>query len=260
MIIKKDGTTLYGTRDLATDKYRKEKYEPDIIVNEVGSEQSLYFKQLFEIEKILGWYKEGQRVHVGHGLYLTDGKKMSTRGGGSVELSDVLVEAIERAKKLGNDTEEGAKAVGIGAIKYFDLSHQPMTNIKFDWDSMFALEGNSGPYLQYTVARGNSVLAKSSFKGASFKGEYSKLDEGELAILRSLIKFGEVIESSAESYSPNFLCNYLFDLAQKFNSFYNADKIIGSDKENFRLSLTAATGTVLKNGLKLLGIESPDKM
>ena len=140
MIIKKDGATLYSTRDLATDKYRLEKYNPDIIINEVGNEQSLYFKQLFEIEKILGWYKDGQRVHVGHGLYMMDGKKMSTRAGKTVKLDEVLTEAIERAKKLEKadkarkpaDANALARQVGVGAIKYFDLSHQPSTNINFD--------------------------------------------------------------------------------------------------------------------------------
>lgn len=274
MILKKDGTTLYATRDLATDTYRKEKYNPDLIINEVGSEQSLYFQQLFEIERILGWYKEGQRVHVGHGLYLTEGKKMSTRAGKTVKLDDVFNEAIERAKKLQKDDAKPASAeadsianasarqVGIGAIKYYDLSHHPDTNINFDWDSMFALEGNSGPYLQYTVARTNSVLAKSKtyVQGTTLYVVYSNLNDEELTVLRSLIKFSEVIETAAKTYSPNLLCNYLYDLASKFNSFYNADKIIGSKNQEFRIMLTVGTGQVLKNGLKLLGIMAPERM
>lgn len=259
MIIKKDGATLYHTRDLATDKYRLEKYNPDLIINEVGSEQSLYFQQLFEIELILGWYKEGTRIHVGHGLYLMDGKKMSTRAGKTIELNEILTEAIERARKLGNETTTNAKAVGIGAIKYFDLLHQPMTNINFDWDRMFALEGNSGPYLQYTVARTNSVLTKVKAKNENSKIT-NDLSGEELGVLRNLIRFSEVIDTAAKNYSPNLLCNYLYDLAQKYNSFYNKEKIIGSESEEFRLSLTAATGQVLKNGLKILGIETPESM
>lgn len=258
MILKKDGSTLYATRDLATDKYRLEKYGPDLIINEVGSEQGLYFRQLFEIEKILGWYKEGQRVHVGHGLYLTEGKKMSTRAGKTVKLNDVFAEAVERAKKLGNESEKNAGDVGIGAIKYFDLSHHPDTNINFDWDRMFALEGNSGPYLQYTVARTNSVLAKAGVKGGRFKDR--ELNEEELAILRSLTRFTEVIASASKTYSPNLLCNYLYELASKFNTLYNKHKIIGSDNEEFRLMLTSGVGQVLKNGLRLLGIQVPERM
>lgn len=273
MIIKNDGATLYATRDLATDKYRKEEYNPDRIINEVGSEQGLYFKQIFEIEKLLGWYQMGQRVHVGHGLYLMGGKKMSTRAGKTVKLDGVLTEAIEKAKKLGSDDNKIAKMVGIGAIKYFDLLHQPMTNINFDWDSMFAMEGNSGPYLQYTVARCNSVLTKVKGerqeekvknekirKDVVLHGDYSTLNEAELSILRLIIKFSEVIQSAARSYSPNLLCNYLYELSQKFNTFYNADRIIGSDNEDFRLLLASGVAQVLKNGLKILGIDTPERM
>ncbi|MFZ3301194.1 MAG: arginine--tRNA ligase [Microgenomates group bacterium] len=259
MILKKDGTTLYSTRDLATDKYRLEKYNPEIVINEVGSEQSLYFKQLYEIEKILGWYKEGQRVHVGHGLFLLDGKKMSTRAGKTVKLDEVLVEAIERAKKLGNTDDETAKQVGIGAIKYFDLSHQPMTNINFDWDSMFSMDGNSSPYIQYTVARINSLVAKGKVT-KNLKIEEITLNDEETAILRKLAQFQEIIVTAAKSYSPNILCNYLYDLASKFNTLYNKHKIVGSEEEEFRLLLSKGTAQVLKNGLKLLGIDSPERM
>lgn len=257
MILKKDGTTLYSTRDLATDKYRKEKYNPDLIVNEVGSEQSLYFKQIFEIEKILGWYKDGQRIHVGHGLFLLDGKKMSTRAGKTVRLEEVLTEAIEKAKELGSD-EETAKQVGIGAVKYFDLLHHPSTNINFDWDKMLSLDGNSGPYLQYTVARINSVTEKSKITDFDIKNVI--LNKEEENILRSLIKFTEVLQSAAISYSPNILCNYLYDLASKFNTFYNKHKIVGSDEENTRILISKSVATVLKSGLNILGIQTPERM
>lgn len=259
MILKKDGTTLYSTRDLATDKYRLEKYNPELVINEVGSEQSLYFKQLYEIEKILGWYKDGQRIHVGHGLYLMGGKKMSTRAGKTVKLDEVLVEAIERAKKLGNSDDVVAKQVGIGAIKYFDLSHQPMTNINFDWDSMFSMDGNSSPYIQYTIARINSLVSKGKSTD-ELKIDQLNINDEETAILRKLAQFQEVIVSAAKTYSPNILCNYLYDLASKFNTFYNKHKIVGSDEEEFRLLLSKSTAQVLRNGLKLLGIESPERM
>jgi arginyl-tRNA synthetase len=132
------------------------------------------------------------------------------------------------------------------------------------------MEGNSGPYLQYTVARTNSVLAKKSaskgealqahFKDQVLGGEYSNLNEEELSVLRSLIRFSEIIVGAAKTYSPNLLCNYLYDLAQKYNNFYNKDRIIGSDNEDFRLALTFGVGQVLKNGLKLLGIQTPERM
>jgi len=269
MILKKDGTTLYSTRDLATDKYRKEKYNPDLIINEVGSEQSLYFKQIFEIEKMLGWYKDGQRVHVGHGLFLMDGKKMSTRAGKTVKLEEVLNEAIERARKLGNEDKSDkstARQVGIGAIKYFDLSHHPSTNINFDWDKMFAMDGNSSVYIQYTIARINSVVNKANLKGLSLQDisfQGLALKEEEIAILRKLFIFSEVVKNAAENFSPNLICNYLYDLASKFNTFYAKHRIVGLEDTSdgsFRLMLTQKTGIVLKSGLKLLGIEAPERM
>lgn len=265
MIIKKDGATLYSTRDLATDKYRLEKYAPDLIINEVGSEQSLYFRQLYEIERILGWYKEGQRVHVGHGLYMMDGKKMSTRAGKTVKLDEVLKEAIERVRKLGKEetSDESARQVGVGAIKYFDLSHQPSTNINFDWDTMFAMDGNSSPYIQYTVARCNSIVLKGQtvLQGETLQNlQGFTLTEQELLVLRKLSQFQEIILTASKTYSPNILCNYLYELASKFNTLYNAEKIIGGENEEFKLLLTKATAQVLKNGLKILGIEAPERM
>lgn len=266
MIIKKDGATLYATRDLATDKYRKEKYDPDLIINEVGSEQALYFRQVYETEKILGWYKEGQRVHVGHGLIRFKEGKMSTRKGNVIWMDDVLSEAIVRAKKLGSESEELVNKVAIGALKYNDLKRDSKTDIIFDWDEVLNMEGNSGPYLQYTVARTSSVLAKVKGKRRELKVE-NNLNDEELSVLRTLSRFHEIISMSAKMYSPNILCNYLYDLASKYNSFYNKHRIINEDEnekegetETFRVHLTAATGQVLKNGLKLLGIQAPERM
>jgi len=260
MILKKDGATLYQTRDLATDKYRLEEYHPDLIINEVGSEQTLYFQQLFEMERLLGWFTEGQRVHVGHGMIRFKEGKMSTRKGNVIWMEEVVSEALERAKDLGSEDRETAKKVAIGALKYNDLKRDPKTNIIFDWKEVLNMEGNSGPYLQYTIARTNSVIAKSKSKNAPLPLTGKNFDIEELAILRNLVKFPEAVESAAELFSPNVLCTYLYDLAQKYNSFYNKDKIIGSEKEEFRLALTSGVGQTLKNGLKLLGIEAPEKM
>ena len=260
MILKKDGATLYQTRDLATDKYRLEEYHPDLIINEVGSEQTLYFQQLFEMERLLGWFTEGQRVHVGHGMIRFKEGKMSTRKGNVIWMEEVVSEALERAKDLGSEDRETAKKVAIGALKYNDLKRDPKTNIIFDWKEVLNMEGNSGPYLQYTIARTNSVIAKSKSKNAPLPLTGKNFDIEELAILRNLVKFPEAVESAAKLYSPNVLCTYLYDLAQKYNSFYNKDKIIGSEKEEFRLALTSGVGQTLKNGLKLLGIEAPEKM
>jgi arginyl-tRNA synthetase len=266
MILKKDGATLYATRDLATDKYRKEECNPDLVVNEVGSEQSLYFKQVFEAEKMLGWYEDGQRVHVGHGLIRFKEGKMSTRKGNVIWMEDVLEEAVDRAKKLGSESDDLARTVAVGALKYNDLKRDPKTNIVFDWDEVLNMEGNSGPYLQYTVARTNSVFNKAKNSKSKipnsleFRNSNFEFDSEELGVMRNLVRFSETISMASKMYSPNILCGYLYDLAQKYNNFYNKDKIIGSDKEGFRLALTFGVGQVLKNGLSLLGISSPERM
>lgn len=265
MFLKADGATTYATRDLATIIFRARKWNPDIIIYEVGAEQSLHFQQLFAAARLLSLVKDSvELVHTAHGLYLApDGKKFSTRKGKTVKLEEVLDEAAKRAKKLGNDSEKVAGEVGIGAIKYYDLMHAVTSNVVFDWEKMMNLEGNSGPYLQYTVARTNSVLAKSTFKDRVLQGEYSNLNDEEISVLRSLVRFSEVIATAAKSYSPNLLCNYLYDLASKFNTFYNKCPILSnSDQQvtNFRLALTSGVGQVLKNGLKLLGIQAPEHM
>ncbi len=262
MFLKSDGATTYATRDLATIKFRVRKWNPDIFIYEVGAEQSLHFQQVFAAARILGLIdKNAELIHTAHGLYLApDGKKFSTRKGKTIKLEEVLNEAVERAKKLGNDSEKVAKEVGIGAIKYYDLMHSVSSNVVFDWEKMMNLEGNSGPYLQYTVARTNSVLAKLKSQISKLKTISQSLNPEELSVLRTLIKFQEVVVYSATSYSPNLLCNYLYDLAQKFNGFYNKYRILDSDNLELRLRLTSGVGQVLKNGLKLLGIETPERM
>jgi len=269
IVVKTDGTTTYLTRDLATIKYRLGEWNPDLFVYEVGADQILHFRQLFEIARLLGWIEKKEFVHVAHGLIRFSHGKMSTRRGEGVKLEDVLNEAIQRAKGIIEKSETGrglsekekeevAKAVGIGAIKYFDLMHQPLTDIIFDWEKIFVLEGNSAPYLQYTAARTNSVLAKAGKKSAS--DATASLNNEELLLLRTLVRFPEMIGLAARNYSPNLLANYLFDLAQKYNNFYNQHRIIGGESEEFRLTLSKATGHILKNGLEILGIETPEKM
>ncbi len=271
MIMKKDGTTLYATRDLATDKFRVDQYGKDItIINEVGSEQSLYFQQLFETEQLLGWVKKEQRIHIKHGLYRFKDERMSTRTGNVVWLDDVLEEAVDRAKKLGEDvSNETAKAVGVGAIKWNDLKREAKQDILFDWDDLLTMQGNSGPYLQYTFARTQSILRKAetvNFKsdsiGFKFQSSEITLQSEERDLLRLLTRFADTVGEAAEKYAPQLVASYLFDLAQAYNLFYQKFPILKKEESvrNFRLSLTAATGQVIKQGLSLLGIESPERM
>lgn len=271
MLIKKDGTTTYFTRDLATIHFRIGSWDPKLIIYEVGSEQILHFRQVFAAAKLLGWGKDRDFVHVSHGLIRFEHGKMSTRKGASVKLDEVLDEAVSRAKKIieTSETSRGlseeaknkvAEQVGIGAIKYFDLSHQPQSDIIFNWEKMFQMEGNSAPYLQYTVARINSVIAKAAKEDAKPAKDGGAVNEEERLVIRSLAHMADVIADAAKNYSPNLFANYLFDLAQKYNNFYNTHRIIGSDNLIFRLRLSSATAQVLSNGLGILGIDTPERM
>jgi arginyl-tRNA synthetase len=269
MLVKSDGATTYFTRDLATIKFRIKEWNPGLFIYEVGADQKLHFRQLFEAAKLLGWTKKRELVHIAHGLIRFEHGKMSTRRGLTVKLEKVLEEAIKRAGEIIDKSKTGgelsekekeniAKAVGVGAIKYFDLSHHPTSDIIFDWEKLFLLEGNSAPYLQYTFARTQSVLRKA--KAQDTKYNKQDINDEEALLLRSFPRFSETIIDAAKNYSPNLLANYLFDLAQKYNNFYNQHRIIGSENQGLRIMLTIAVGQILKNGLTLLGIKTPERM
>ena len=257
MILKKDGATIYATRDLATDKFRIKKYGKYItIINEVGTEQTLYFKQIFETEKILGWFEDGQRVHVSHGLYRFKEGKMSTRKGNAIWLDEILDEAVKRAAEINDATAED---VGIGAIKFNDLKRESSNDIIFDWNEIVNIKGDSGPYLQYSNTRANSVLEKA--KAEKIKRKVS-IPNSVGFLERTLYKFPEIIERASIEYAPHYIAFYLIELAGVFNNFYAKTKII--DKENsdspYRIALTEAFAMVMSNGLNLLGIKVPEKM
>jgi len=254
MLVKSDGTTTYFTRDLATIKFRGGKFGADRYVYEVGAEQSLHFQQVFAAAEKMGWGKKEDYVHVAHGLVLgEDGKKMSTRKGTGVKMEEWLKQSIEKAGKINKGSE---KEVGIGAVKFFDLKHAPVTSYRFSWDEALRLDGDSGPYVQYALVRGKSVLEK----GKLGEFETSELNEEERALLRWLYQFAEVAERAAVNYAPNLLAEYLLELAKRFNGFYNKHQIVGSEVEGFRLKMTGAVVTVLESGLGLLGVEISEKM
>ena len=286
MLLKSDGGTTYATRDLATLKFRKDKWDPDLIIYEVGAEQTLHFQQVFAAARMLGYVREGcSLIHTKHGLYLAEnGKKFRTRTGSTVNLEEVLREAITRARNN--------PAVGIGAIKYFDLSHNVQSDIVFDWEKVMVLQGNSGPYLQYTYARAQSVLVRAKGQGLRAKNlapstKHLALNEEELAVLRWIYRWPEVVEEAGEKLAPNLICNFIYELAQRFNTFYNKHRILnitpfdpplklrggnpalpaGRPKgegdigsRDFRLALTEAVGQVLKMGLEMLGIKALEHM
>lgn len=263
MILKKDGATLYHTRDLATDKYRLDTYKPDLVINEVGAEQQLYFQQLYEIERMLGWYSEGQRVHVMHGMFRFAEGKMSTRKGNVIWLEEVLYEAVKRASELGKGDDKIAETVGIGALKWNDLKGEARRDIVFDWEEILNMKGNSGPFVQYTFARASSILRKVGAKKTRFVTllqSYEPCSE-EMAILRWLYRYPEVVEEAGEHFAPHLVATYIYELAQRFNTFYQACRVETEGEVNeLRYLLTQASANVLKSGLNLLGIEAPEEM
>ncbi|MBI2405428.1 arginine--tRNA ligase [Candidatus Microgenomates bacterium] len=297
ILLKRDGATTYETRDLAAIKWRMIEWKPEKILYEVGVEQDLHFRLVFAAAELLKYGKMTQFVHIKHGLYRFHGGKMSTRAGRTVNLEDILQEAVVRAKKILEQSKTlSAKlseeekstishAVGIGAVKYFDLLHHPGSEIIFSWEKMFLLTGNSAPYLQYTYARCRSVLQKASLSGVGYQlsGGQSvdsepenrqtanrelktdKLESEEEALLRTFYKFPEMIEEAAEQYAPNLLCNFLYDLASKYNLMYNNLPILeqrtnNKEQSSLRLALTVVTANILKTGLNLLGIQAPERM
>ncbi|KKP39852.1 MAG: arginyl-tRNA synthetase [Candidatus Woesebacteria bacterium GW2011_GWC2_33_12] len=277
VVIKSDGTALYITQDLSLTELKKKTFNPDKIFWVIGPEQSLALKQMFAVCEQLGIIKYEDCIHLAYGYMSLKGKvKMSSREGTVIYIDDLLDEAKRKVNNIlqssdFNDQEKEiiSEKVGIGAVKYSILKVSRLQDVSFDLKESISLEGNSGPYIQYTVARCNSVVSK----GRTLKPEYKvrnpkdlrvpnleELQEEELAILRKLSQFTEIISIAAKSYSPNILCEYLYSLASKYNTFYNKHKIIKSENETFRILLTKGTGQVLKNGLNLLGISVPEKM
>lgn len=286
MITKRDGSTLYATRDLATDKFRLENPRYNnvcLIINEVGGEQALYFKQIYKIEELLGWYQAGQRVHVKHGHYRFPEGKMSTRKGNVIWLEDVLAEAKDRALEVFlareelNQGEQQALAekVGIGALKWNDLRRASHLDVAFDWDELLNLKGNSGPYLQYTHVRTQSILAQAESSLSipleivrnSKVENNTELNETQKNILRYLYEYSEVVNRAATEYAPHQLCQYLFELAQAFNEFYGLVRVVDPELRQrhpsqvmFRLQLVDLTGRVIEHGLGILGIQTVERM
>jgi len=275
LVRKSDGGFNYTTTDLATIDYRLKTWSPDEIVYVVDDRQSSHFKKLFAV--FARWQPDAARktklVHAGFGKILgDDGKPFKTRSGDTVKLGELLDEAEERAFKIVSEKNEAlpeaqrkeiARVIGLGAVKYADLLPNRQSDYIFNWDKMLALQGNTAPYLQYAYARIRSIFRKSEegeFKPgtANFKLEASE----ELALAKYLLNFGLTLEAVAEELRPNYLCNYLYELAGKFNSFFENCPVLKSDAEtrSSRLALCDLTAQVLKQGLQTLGIETVEQM
>lgn len=274
LIQKRDGSSLYSTRDLATAKYRIQHYHPFMIVYVVGSEQKLYFQQWFTVfQQLLGY--DVQLVHVDFGLVRLPEGRMSTREGRVIFLEDVINEAIFRARNiieqkrpsLSEDQKERiAQIVGIAAIKYNDLSQNRVKEVVFDWEKMLSFEGNSAPYLQYSYTRARSILRKANYSECGedyFQLSRSLKLKEEIELVKRLAKFNYTVKQAAESFHPHIIASYLFELAQLFTAFYNTAPVLHAESKDLRkarLFLVWAYSIVLKNGLSLLGIECLEEM
>ena len=262
IVRKSDGGFNYTTSDVACVESRIKDYDPTEIIYVTDDRQILHFKQFFIICAKMGM--KAKLVHVPFGLMSYQGKAISTREGNLIKLDDLLAEATRRAyeivKERGGD-EKLAEEIGFGAVKYADLSHDPATAIDFNWDKALALEGNSGPYLQYAHARVRSLMDKAGNPDVSaFSYDIASPSEKLLAL--QLLKFGGTVRKAAENYKPSLLADYLFQTAQLYSSFYQQNPILKSEPviRDARLKLCALFGKVLAKGLDLLGIAAPSRI
>ncbi|MBS4216423.1 arginine--tRNA ligase [Neobacillus rhizophilus] len=269
LIKKSDGATLYATRDLAAAIYRKENYDFVQSLYVVGHEQSLHFKQLIAVLNKAGFEWADKMVHIPFGMMLKDGKKMSTRKGKVVLLEEVLNESIAMARhnieeKNPNlaDKDGVAKQVGVGAVIFHDLKNNRMNDIEFSLEEMLRFEGETGPYVQYTFARASSILRKAGWKAeTALAAVYQTTWENEWKVISMLMEFSNAIKRACENYDPSQVAKYIVDLAQVFNKYYAEVKVLEeSEEQNARLALVYSVTIVLKEGLRLLGIEAPEEM
>ena len=272
IVLTSAGTTLYATRDITSLIHRKNTYDFTKALYVVGSEQQLHFKQLFKVFELMGYTDYAKNCeHIYYGLILdSEGKKMSTRKGTSLTLLELLNEGIEKAKNIieeknteVEDKEKLAKQIGIGAIIFNDLSNNKVKDVIFDWDNVLNFTGETGPYIQYTYVRTKSVLNKAGYIPNFSELDFGLLQEKEtFEVIKLLGNLEEIILNAAEKNEPSIISRYLIDLAQSYSNFYNEHHILTEDKkiQDARLTLTMFVGTVLKTGMNLLGIETPEKM
>ena len=273
ILVKSDGGTTYHLRDFATYIYRKQEFNFFKNIYVVDNRQAHHFKQLFKVLELAGYATSSDSIHVDFGFMSLPEGAISTRKGTTISLQSLINEAKDRALKIIEEKNPElankaavAKLVALGAVKYFDLSHNRKTEIVFTWDKALSFEGNTGPYLQYTHARIQGILRKAAANSLQVTDKFpetSSLSLYELNILRKLIKFPEIITQVTEDFYPNNLCNYLFELSQLFNVFYQKIPVL-QERDGllrlFRFQLISATAQIISNGLYLLGIEAPDEM
>lgn len=269
IVLKGDGASIYATRDLAAAMYRKKTYDFHKCVYVVGTPQALHFKQVFKVLELAGHEWSKDCVHVGFGLVKFADRKLSTREGTVILLDDLFREAVEKTMEVINEKnpelenkEEVAKKIGIGAVVFTYLKNSREKDIVFDWKEILSFEGETGPYVQYSYARGNSILSKG--KDCMGTVDYSKLSsKEEFELVKSIANFNNIITLALDKLEPSILTRYVIEVAKGFNKFYNAHSVLNLEDEDLkatRLNLVKASLQVIKNGLELLGIDVVEKM
>ena len=267
LITKNDGSTLYMTRDLAAALYRKENYDFEKCIYVVGSQQSLHFQQLFKVLELVGFEWAKDMVHVPFGMVALEEGTMSTRKGRVVFLEDVLKQAIEKTKetmltKNPNALNVDEKAKQVGAVVFQELSNSRIKDYTFSWSRTLSFEGETGPYVQYTHARCCAVLRKAE-EEVTTDINYELLNDVDSAeVLKVIASFNKTILNAMRKNEPHIITRFVLDLAQAFNKFYHDNSILVEDAElrKARLALVCATRQALENGLKLLGMQAPERM
>ena len=271
LIMKKDGSSIYATRDLAAIFYRKKTYEFEKCIYVTGMEQKLHFAQVFKVVELMGYeWAKTDLIHVPYGLVSLEGGKLSTRSGNIIYAEDILRESVSKIKEVINDKnpdlqdkEEVAKMVGIGAIIFNDLYNQRIKDVTFSWDKIHSFDGETGPYVQYTYARAASVLRKTGITDVPEEIDSSLLtDEASVSLLKELIRFPEVVETAAERLEPSVVARFVMSVAQAFNHFYHENQCNVEDEKlkRARVKLVIIAKEAIKDGLDLLGMKCPEQM
>jgi arginyl-tRNA synthetase len=269
IVLKADGASIYATRDLAAAMYRKKTYDFHKCIYVVGTPQALHFKQVFKVLELAGhsWAKDC--IHVGFGLVKFADRKLSTRKGEVILLDDLIKESIDKTLEIINEKnptlenkEEVAKKIGVGAIVFTYLRNSREKDIVFDWKEMLSFEGETGPYVQYSYARANSILSRVGEVNA--EADFSKLNsKEEFELVKTLENFEKQIHLATEKLEPSIITRYAIEVAKTFNKFYNAHSVLNLEDEELksaRIALVKATCQVIKNSLELIGIEVVEKM
>ncbi len=269
LVMKKDGSTLYATRDIAAALYRKRTFNFEKSLYVTDYSQNLHFAQWMKVVELMGYEWAKDMIHIPFGRVTHEGRKIQTRKGNVVLLQDVLDGAIEKVMEIIEaknpeleNKEKVAKDIGVGAVIFNDLSHSRIKDVSFSWGTVFNFEGETGPYVQYTYARAASILRKAEIDVDTSIDWEVLVEKNSLDVIMDLGGFTEAIESAMIKNEPFIVTRYVVNLAQNFNKFYNECPILNQEEnvKNARLALVFATKTTIRNALRLIGIEAPEKM